>query len=115
MCQEKTDKIVLKYSKPQYPGRATEKQVMFINSLLSQGLLFKPDFISFELLDADMLLFCRADDLIKLGLSRQSQAGATRQVASQMNTLSKQNKETQNMSDNSNRRAKTWRKNRKGL
>ena len=100
MCQEKTDKIVLKYSKPQYPGRATEKQVMYINSLLSQGYLFKSDFISFELIDADMLLFCRADQLIKLGLSRKSQAGA-RGIASPASTFSKNNRETQKMSDNS--------------
>ena len=105
MCQEKTDKIVLKYSKPQYPGRATEKQVMYINSLLSQGYLFKSDFISFELIDADMLLFCRADQLIKLGLSRKSQAGA-REIASPASTFSKNDKETQKMSDNKSKSAK---------
>lgn len=79
MSPEEKDKNVLKYWPSKYPGMASEKQVVFLNSLLKQGHLFESDFDAYEYADASVLPSCRASKLITLGLYRQLQAKVKRE------------------------------------
>jgi len=78
MSPEENDNNVLKYVESCSPGGASEKQVMFLNSLLDQGDLFESDFEEYEYCDTSTLTNIRVNELIQLGLARQSQARAKR-------------------------------------